>query len=127
MNQPFKQPSKIAIVISVVLGLTACQQAEEEIITSTVKVTQQSASISTESAIAFLNEAEAELAQLSVEGARTEWVYSNFITEDTAAMSAAIGEKLTSRSVYFATEAAKYADVKLDQSMRVNFTSFAVA
>ncbi|WP_394494995.1 M2 family metallopeptidase [Shewanella sp. ENK2] len=114
MNQPFKQPSKIAIVISVVLGLTACQQAEEEIITSTVKVTQQSASISTESAIAFLNEAEAELAQLSVEGARTEWVYSNFITEDTAAMSAAIGEKLTSRSVYFATEAAKYADVKLD-------------
>ncbi|WP_299574797.1 M2 family metallopeptidase [uncultured Shewanella sp.] len=122
MKHPFKQPSKIALIISIALGLTACQQVEEEIIVSTAKVSEttnpsaaiDNAPIDSNSAINFINNAEAELAKLSVEGARTEWVYSNFITEDTAALSAAIGEKITSRSVSFATEAAKYANVALD-------------
>ncbi|WP_144208102.1 M2 family metallopeptidase [Shewanella donghaensis] len=118
MNLPFKRPSKIAIVISMALGLTACQQVEEEIVISSAAVTssenQSEQKIDSASAIAFINNAEAELAKISVEGARTEWVYSNFITEDTAALSAAIGEKMTSMSVRFATEAAKYANVELD-------------
>ncbi|MBQ4891669.1 hypothetical protein J8L86_17615 [Shewanella sp. MMG014] len=47
MNQPFKQPSKIALVISIAVGLTACQQVEEEIIISTTEVSQSTNTSST--------------------------------------------------------------------------------
>ncbi|MDO6618383.1 MULTISPECIES: M2 family metallopeptidase [unclassified Shewanella] len=121
MKLTFKQPSTIAVVISMALGLSACQQMDEEINLTTTnplppasQSTEKTTKIDSASAIAFINDAEAQLAKLSVEGARTEWVYSNFITEDTAALSAAISEKMTSMSVGFATEAAKYAKVELD-------------
>ncbi|WP_076541011.1 M2 family metallopeptidase [Shewanella sp. UCD-KL21] len=121
MKFTFKQPSTIAVVISMALGLSACQQMDEEINLTTTnplppasQSTEKTTKIDSASAIAFINDAEAQLAKLSVEGARTEWVYSNFITEDTAALSAAISEKMTSMSVGFATEAAKYAKVELD-------------
>lgn len=54
------------------------------------------------------------MAELSIESNRAEWIYSNFITDDTAALSAAVGEKVSAASVKFATEAAKYANVQLD-------------
>lgn len=107
--------SKIALTVALALGLTACNDAqsktdkpastEEAVINATPNKVQ---------AIAFINDAEAKMAELSIESNRAEWIYSNFITDDTAALSAAVGEKVSAASVKFATEAAKYANVDLD-------------
>ncbi|GGP43131.1 peptidase M2 [Shewanella algicola] len=116
MNFPLKQPSQIALIVSLVLGLSACNDAQETVNTSTADQPQVASEpkIDSAAAITFINQAEADLAALSVEANRAEWIYSNFITDDTAALSAAMGEKITSTSVRYATEAAKYADVALD-------------
>lgn len=109
------RPTKIAFTVALALGLTACNDAQDKTEntapspTATVNALPDKAQ-----AIAFINDAEAQMAQLSIESNRAEWIYSNFITDDTAALSAAVGEKISAASVKFATEAAKYANVELD-------------
>jgi peptidyl-dipeptidase A len=107
MNLPLKRPSQIALIVSIALGLCACNDT-----TVTTEAADEKTDIA--AAINFVNRAEADLASLSIEANRAEWIYSNFITDDTAALSAAMGEKVTSTSVRYATEAAKYANVDLD-------------
>ncbi|WMB71150.1 M2 family metallopeptidase [Shewanella oncorhynchi] len=107
--------SKIALTVALALGLTACNDAQSK---TDKTATAEAAVINTApdkaQAIAFINDAEAKMAELSIESNRAEWIYSNFITDDTAAQSAAVGEKVSAASVKFATEAAKYANVELD-------------
>ena len=110
MNFPLKQPSQIALIVSLALGLSACNDTQATVSTSAAKIEK----IDSAAAIEFINQAEADLANLNIEANRAEWIYSNFITDDTAALSAAMGEKVTSTSVRYATEAAKYAHVELD-------------
>jgi peptidyl-dipeptidase A len=107
MNQPLKRPSQIALFVSLALGLSACNGPQETTNAAAEKIDPSAA-------IDFINKAEADLANISIEANRAEWIYANFITDDTAALSAAIGEKVTSTSVRYATEAAKYANVDLD-------------
>ncbi|MGI1998924.1 M2 family metallopeptidase [Shewanella frigidimarina] len=107
MNLPLKRPSQIALIVSIALGLSACNDTQEPAPAPVEK-------IDAVAAINFIKQAEADLADLSIEAYRAEWIYSNFITDDTAALSAAMGEKVTSTSVRYATEAAKYANVELD-------------
>ncbi|GIU26869.1 peptidase M2 [Shewanella hafniensis] len=107
--------SKIALTVALALGLTACNDAQSK---TDKPASTEAAVINTTpnkaQAIAFINDAEAKMAELSIESNRAEWIYSNFITDDTAALSAAVGEKVSAASVKFATEAAKYANVDLD-------------
>ncbi|MDT3280413.1 M2 family metallopeptidase [Shewanella scandinavica] len=107
--------SKIALTVALALGLTACNDAQSK---TDKSASTEAAVINTApdkaQAIAFINDAEAKMAELSIESNRAEWIYSNFITDDTAALSAAVGEKVSAASVKFATEAAKYANVHLD-------------
>ncbi|MCS6116710.1 M2 family metallopeptidase [Shewanella baltica] len=107
--------SKIALTVALTLGLTACNDAQSKTDkpASTEVAVVNTAPDKTQ-AIAFINDAEAKMAELSIESNRAEWIYSNFITDDTAALSAAVGEKVSAASVKFATEAAKYANVQLD-------------
>ncbi|UVO52256.1 M2 family metallopeptidase [Sphingomonas sp. SUN019] len=58
---------------------------------------------------AFITEAEATMARESVDGARTAWVNATYITDDTDALAATSGAKLTEMAVKYAVEAAKYA------------------
>ncbi|MGI2218424.1 M2 family metallopeptidase [Shewanella baltica] len=107
--------SKIALTVALTLGLTACNDAQSK----TDKPARTEAAVINTApdkaqTIAFINDAEAKMAELSIESNRAEWIYSNFITDDTAALSAAVGEKVSAASVKFATEAAKYANVQLD-------------
>ncbi|NLQ23446.1 M2 family metallopeptidase [Shewanella sp. S-1] len=110
--------SKIALTVALALGLTACNDAQSKTDKTDKTATAEAAVINTApdkaQAIAFINDAEAKMAELSIESNRAEWIYSNFITDDTAALSAAVGEKVSAASVKFATEAAKYANVQLD-------------
>ena len=107
--------SKIALTVALALGLTACNDAQSKTDkTATVEAVVINTAPDKAQAIAFINDAEAKMAELSIESNRAEWIYSNFITDDTAALSAAVGEKVSAASVKFATEAAKYANVQLD-------------
>lgn len=110
--------SKIALTVALALGLTACNDAQSKTDKTDKTATAEAAVINIApdkaQAIAFINDAEAKMAELSIESNRAEWIYSNFITDDTAALSAAVGEKVSAASVKFATEAAKYANVELD-------------
>ena len=107
--------SKIALTVALALGLTACNDAQSKTDkTATAEAAVINNAPDKAQAIAFINDAEAKMAELSIESNRAEWIYSNFITDDTAALSAAVGEKVSAASVKFATEAAKYANVELD-------------
>ncbi|KEK28256.1 M2 family metallopeptidase [Shewanella xiamenensis] len=110
MTIRLNHPTTLALTIALTLGLSACNDAQSKADATTANKNAPDKA----QAIAFIQDAEAQIAQLSIEANRAEWIYSNFITEDTAALSAAVGEKVSAASVKFATEAAKYANVELD-------------
>lgn len=107
------RPTTLALTIALTLNLSACNN-EQNIPETKTSIPASTSTPDKAQAIAFIQDAEAQMAQLSIEANRAEWIYSNFITEDTAALSAAVGEKVSAASVKFATEAAKYANVELD-------------
>ncbi|MCL1137443.1 M2 family metallopeptidase [Shewanella pneumatophori] len=100
--------SKLAALIAIALSTSACNKTEAE--TSSVKVDK------TTEAKQFIQDAESTMAELSIEINRSEWIYSNFITEDTAALSASVAEKYTAKSVELATQSAQYADLTLSET-----------
>ena len=59
----------------------------------------------------FVEKAEADLLEKANEAGRAEWVYANFITEDTAAISAAANAQFTEVIVDSAVQAARFNDV----------------
>ncbi|THD36519.1 MAG: peptidase M2 family protein [Sphingomonas sp.] len=59
----------------------------------------------------FVADAEKTLADASVEGNQIGWVNATYITDDTDALAAQIGAKLTLLGVKYASEAAKYQNV----------------
>lgn len=59
---------------------------------------------------AFLERAEAELAEAGQAAERAAWVYMNFITVDTEAMASAASERFSSAQVRLAGESVKYLD-----------------
>ena len=105
MNTTSIKVSKLSAVIALVLGASACSQSETDSSPATVDKTAE--------AKQFITNAEAQMADLSLEINRSEWIYSNFITEDTAALSASVAEKYTAKSVELATLAAQYAGLEL--------------
>jgi len=72
---------------------------------------------SVEEAKSFLASAEADLLALSNEAGQAQWVQSNFITQDTEALSAKANERLITASVKYAKQAAKFDNVKLPPDM----------
>ena len=59
----------------------------------------------------FVEDAEAELLDLAIKAGRADWVYLNFITEDTEKLTADANARWTEKAVATAVEAAKYANV----------------
>ncbi|MCE9687682.1 M2 family metallopeptidase [Shewanella sp. AS16] len=112
MNFSSPATSKLALLVALALGLTACNRDSGEQPQAAKPMAAKP--VDQAEALSFIKDAEADLAQLSIEANRAEWIYSNFITQDTAALSAAVGEKLTASSVKYATQAAKYAQLPLD-------------
>ncbi|PKG58030.1 M2 family metallopeptidase [Shewanella sp. GutDb-MelDb] len=107
MNMTFTKVSKLSALIAISLGATACNETAA-VSTQTVDKTIE--------AQKFIADAEAQMADLSIEINRSEWIYSNFITEDTAALSASVSEKYTGTSVKLATQSAQYADLPLNNA-----------
>ncbi|TCI01839.1 peptidase M2 family protein [Corallincola luteus] len=69
-------------------------------------------------AASFLINAEDELATLRKELYRAEWIYQNFITEDTASLAADANSRYTAAQVRLAHEAAKFDGIDLAASTR---------
>ena len=71
-----------------------------------------------ESAKAFLDEAEKKMDALSLESAQAAWIQSNFITEDSEAVSAAASQRAIDYGVTLAKQAATYDGVELPAEER---------
>lgn len=105
MNMTFTKVSKLSVLIAISLGVVGCNKTEATDAPAVDKIAE---------AKQFITDAESTMADLSIEINRSEWIYSNFITEDTAALSASVSEKYTGTSVKLATQSAQYADLTLD-------------
>ncbi|MCM2679455.1 M2 family metallopeptidase [Echinimonas agarilytica] len=106
-----KTPAVLAVAI--MLGLAACGEAP-----STESNTPVQSTVTRADAEQFVKDAEAQIAELSVKVARAEWIYQNFITEDTAALSADAGEEFSAITVALAHDAAKFDDLELSDEVR---------
>jgi len=71
-----------------------------------------------EDARKFLEDAEAKLLAASNEAGRAQWVASNFITQDTEALSALATERAIKLGVGFAKDAVKFDGLELPADMR---------
>ena len=111
-----------AIALLITTSLSACNQEETTTKQSIAQEKSVTQALTAEDAAAFLSATEKEIVALNLEGSRAEWIYSNFITEDTSALAAAASQKSTEAGVRFAMEAAKYDQVKVsaDQRRKLN-------
>lgn len=106
MKTAFKH-SLLAIVIGSTLVTSACSHQ-----------TATDTSVDKTKALSFIKSAEKQLAQAINDSSRAEWVYNNFITDDTAQLSAEANAKMTAIVVNLANEAAKYDSVALPEDAR---------
>jgi len=119
-NSTFKLTG-VALLIAATL--TGCNQTNSPSSTAQVDQAQVEKPLTAKDADSFLARVSDEMVRLNLEGARAEWIYQNFITEDTAALSSAANQKSTEAGVRFAMEAAKFDDVKVtpDQRRKLNY------
>lgn len=111
--------SVIGFVITALL--TGCGNETIEQTKSQASVSQNQ-KLRAQDAEDFLTQVEKEFVQLSLENAQAQWVYNNFITEDTAEISARASQKITDAVVKYAIEATKFdtVDVSTDQRRKLN-------
>ena len=113
MNKLF---NKTGVALCVMVALSACNQEAKKETSAATPVVEKA--LTAQDAEKFLTDVEKEMVQLNLEGSRAAWIYSNFITEDTAALSAASDQKSTEAGVRFAMAAAKFDDVKVSDEQR---------
>ena len=113
MKTKIFKPSITALVVAGALMLTACNN--EEKIKPAASIVQQ---VTAADAKQFLESTETELVSLYLEASRAEWIYANFITEDTSQLSAEVNRKMTETVVRLANEATKFNSIELDADSR---------
>jgi len=103
-----------AITLVVATSLVGCNQNKNNdtaIQTSTKALTSKEAQV-------FLDDTAQKIVALSVSGARATWIYSNFITEDTASLAAEADQNSIEAGVRFAMQAAKFDKVTVSPTQR---------
>jgi len=103
------------LAVVVATSLAACSQKAD-----TAQNTPQavSAALTSEDAQKFLDDVATEMTALGVSGSRAAWIYSNFITEDTASLAAEADQKSTEACVRFAMKAAEFDKVDVNPTQR---------
>lgn len=66
----------------------------------------------------FLSQTDKELSNIMISATQTDWVYNNFITDDTAALSANANQQLTDAMVNSALQAAKFDNTEVTSTQR---------
>ncbi|AXQ98199.1 M2 family metallopeptidase [Pseudoalteromonas piscicida] len=69
-------------------------------------------------AIVFLDKASEQLVDLNFRSSRSDWIYSNFITHDTASLAADVNEEYTTALVELANQAAQFDGLNLSEDTR---------
>ena len=105
--------SLIAGAVIASLTLSACNSTTEKSETASVAAKPTIAE-----AKAFVAKSDKELLALINEVSQVEWVYQNFITEDTSALAAKANQKMTEAVVRMANEANRFNDLDLDADTR---------
>ena len=95
ITKQFKK-SALVTVVSGIIALSGCNSTSESAPQTVTKT------VTAQDAQTFMDNAERDVAKLLIEASQVEWVYQNFITEDTAALAAASGEKFSAKSVALA-------------------------
>lgn len=123
MNKITKTFKFTAIALVVATSLAACTQDKnntDSTAQSKEAQTKQTPSkaLTSKDAQIFLDEVAQEMVTLGVSGARAEWIYSNFITEDTSSLAAEANQKSTEAGVRFAMQAAEFDSVEVTPIQR---------
>lgn len=107
------------IVLVVTSTLAACNQKVNNTANIAERKNQISAKVLTQQdAQAFLDSVSKEIIGLGMSGARAAWIYTNFITEDTASLAAEADQKSTEAGVRFAMQAATFDTIDLTPTQR---------
>ncbi|GLQ19103.1 M2 family metallopeptidase [Algimonas porphyrae] len=106
-----------------VLTLAGCQQSQPALPDldaepAVTVATPVDARPTIQDAREFLQQAEADIVDLSLRAARIYWVQANFITQDTNAMVAEVGTEVAELSTRLANAAKRFNDVTLPDDMR---------
>ncbi len=112
----FKIKTTLAAVM-VGLSLSGCSEPEQSTSQTSSTVTEAS-SLTAADAKAFLEQAQNEIAKIQLPAAHAQWSYATNINVDTAAVSAYLGEQLSTKVAQLAKEAPKFNDVEVDADTR---------
>jgi peptidyl-dipeptidase A len=69
----------------------------------------------------FVNQAEARLAELSVQGNQANWIHENFITDDTEAIAADVNDEITAVTTNLVEQAKRFEGVKMPPELARKF------
>jgi len=105
-------PPAAAIAIVIGVGLGCATESKDPGPSATTKAATP------ENAKAFLDEANATLLKLGIEGGRASWVYETYITPDTEALNAKATEAVLNAAKQFAKEAARFDSVTVPPDQR---------
>jgi peptidyl-dipeptidase A len=126
MSCPSMRPRVPAVIIALLLG--ACSSTPERAVVTVppdaVRTGPPAAPAAGEPAVpsaqptiaearAFIDSAEAVLADLSVRSSRAEWIQSNFITHDSEILAAEANERRIAATVDLANRSARFNDLDL--------------
>ncbi|MCC2604184.1 M2 family metallopeptidase [Planctobacterium marinum] len=106
--------SLLAIMVATAFGVSGCNNASE---TATVEKAPEKQPTA-EDAKTFIANAQKELEKLQLPAAQAAWAYQTYIIQDTAAVSAYLSEKLSSRASELAKESARFNHVEVDPDTR---------
>ena len=79
---------------------------------------QQASAPTVQEAKEFLEAAEVEISEFSAYAAKVYWVKANFITDDTAALEARVGEESAKMSTRLSNQAKRFKDLALPADMK---------
>ena len=113
--------NKICAVVLLLAGTALGQTAPKKMTSQSAMPHSAKGPATVAEAEAFMKNAEAQLADLTVRASRASWVQENFITDDTETMSAQANEKLTAVVTQLALDARRFEHLKLSPELARKF------
>ena len=107
--------SSLALLIGAVLGLSACTEKAPQDSQAKADVAPQATAAEAKE---FLQSSQDELSKLSLPAAQAAWAYQTYINQDTANVSAYLGERFSSRTSEIAKESARFNNVEVNADTR---------
>ncbi len=100
-------------MVAATIAISGCEQKTDTKVEHSVQTANNKVDVEN-----FLAQTGKELERLNNEGSKIEWIYQNFITDDTAALSAAAAQEFSEAGVKFALAAAKFDKVEVSAEQR---------